>query len=116
MMEEKYTEAEPLMRRAMETFDTKYPVDHPRRLATRADWAHCLIKAGRDADAESLLIDMLNRRPAGPLQGPWANAATDLIDLYERTGRPEKAARWRGDLAPTASSRPTSSASSGQSH
>jgi serine/threonine-protein kinase len=88
-----YAEAEPLLRQALGIFESRLPDGHPRRVATSADLGRCLLKTGRFDEAERVLNDVLNSRPPErPLEGPWAEARADLIELFKATGRPEKAA------------------------
>jgi Flp pilus assembly protein TadD len=54
--------------------------------------ARCLVKMGRDADAEPALTKAMEwcRRKLGDKDERAAGAAKELQDLYDRTGRPER--------------------------
>jgi tetratricopeptide (TPR) repeat protein len=73
--------------------------------SARLGLGHTLAAQDRSEEAEPLLLTSYEELQA-KTQTPRSRlekAREFLADLYERWGRPEEAARWRGETAPTAS-------------
>ena len=64
-------------------------------------WGPCLVELGRYADAEAPLLEAYRRlTESGQAQAPaMAGVLDGLVKVYERTNRPDEAARWRQQLA-----------------
>jgi tetratricopeptide (TPR) repeat protein len=95
--------AEPLLREAIRMFEASLGMREPRTIDTYRDLADCLIALGRFQEAESTLLaawQALDRIPYA--QRERASAARSLVRLYESTGRPKDAERFRLVLAASA--------------
>ncbi len=97
LCQEKKAEGEQVLRDlltvvALPTFQSRYPPEMYRgRLGA------CLSELGRYAEAEGLLLSSYDALGAklGPKDSRTRETVRDLATLYERWGKPEKAASWR---------------------
>jgi tetratricopeptide (TPR) repeat protein len=89
--------AEPLMREALEGFREVVGESHPFTLETLGGLAKALLGLAKLAEAEALALE--NHRLRGERFGAdhslTVEAADVLVEIYETTGRPEEASRFR---------------------
>jgi serine/threonine protein kinase/tetratricopeptide (TPR) repeat protein len=91
--------AEPLMREALDGFREVVGESHPYTLETLGGLASALVGLEKFEEAEALALE--NHRLRGERFGAdhalTAEAADVLVEIYEETGRPEEATRYRPD-------------------
>jgi non-specific serine/threonine protein kinase/serine/threonine-protein kinase len=89
--------AEKLMREALEGFRAVVGDRHPYTLETMSGLAKALIGLDRLEEAEALALEShgLSEERFGSDHALTVRAAEALIEIYEKTGRPEEAARFR---------------------
>lgn len=96
----KAVEAEPFYRRAVSVFELKLP-GSPQLFTARAWLGAALLKLGRFVEAESLLLSGFAGMQSADSGGSeetsviLSTTAAWIVQLYEATHRPEKAAEWR---------------------
>jgi non-specific serine/threonine protein kinase/serine/threonine-protein kinase len=90
-------EAEGLMREALEGFRVVVGEDHPYTLETLGGLAGTVVELDRLGEAEELALESYRLRNArfGADHPLTIEAAELLVEIYERTGRDEQAARFR---------------------
>jgi len=94
------TEAEPLLTEAIAQREKQFPAGHWRIAEAAGAMGELRLKQKNYADAEPLLrqrAEALDREPSG-LPAKKRAAIQPLIDLYESTGKPDEAAKWRAKL------------------
>jgi hypothetical protein len=98
--------AETVLRDGVNQRQTALPKGHPEIAAARVNLAAFLMSQKRYADAEPLLLAAHEGLKAHPqaaasaaLARRRADAAERLARLYEATGKPAEAAKWRADGA-----------------
>jgi len=103
LAQNQYAEAEPLLREALATYESTNPGSWQRNRAQSLLGAS-LMAQGKFAEAEPLLLDgyngMLQQKSAIPFENRSGIAQTGelIVQLYEKWGKPEKAAQWRETL------------------
>ncbi len=103
LTEEKYVQAEPLAREVLATREKQMP-DDPRTFNARSILGGCLLGQKRYGDVEPLLLSgyegMKLRESKIPWEGRYVlkNALQRIVQLYEATNRPDKAAEWKQKL------------------
>ena len=103
--QEKWAEAEPLVRESLKIFEAKQPDDwatfHARNLL-----GACLLARRQFAEAEPLIVRGYEGMKARESKIPPAEklrlqeAAARVVRFYEAWSKPEEAARWRKTLDP----------------
>jgi hypothetical protein len=90
-------EAERLVRESLRVQELRFPADHWRILQTRAFLGECLAQAGRLDEAEELLVAGADglEKALGRRSGVTRRAHEAAAALFEKTGRPERAAAYR---------------------
>ena len=97
--------AEPHLRHAVEQFAKTQPDDSPWMAIYRAEYGRCLLQQRRYAEAEPLLLaahavlSTVADSRVLTAQAISLNVLQDLVELYENSGRPEEATRYRPLLA-----------------
>ena len=104
VLQERFAEAEPLFRRALAGQEKTLGPGHPATVSTAGNLAELYQIQGRFADAEPLLLagyEGLNRAksPGGAAGNLRRWLAGALVEVYEKTDRPEQAKDWRAELA-----------------
>jgi hypothetical protein len=100
----KLADAEPQCRECLAIFEAKSP-DHYRVFEARGLVGACLLAQKKYADAEPLLLSgyegLKAREDTAPkvIRLKLKPTLRDLVQLYEETGRPERAAEWKQKLA-----------------
>jgi serine/threonine protein kinase/tetratricopeptide (TPR) repeat protein len=94
---ERASEAESAVREALAIREAVLPADHWLRFDTQSLLGATLVAQGRFADAEPLLLAAQEGLADGDHASEDGRARVHkrLIELYEKWGRPEPAARWR---------------------
>jgi hypothetical protein len=101
--QEKWPESESVLRECL-AIGVKAQPDEWSTFNTRSQLGGALLGQERYAEAEPLIVagyEGLRARSAAipGSAGPWlAAAAMRVVRLYEESGRPEHAARWRARL------------------
>ena len=96
--------AEPLFREALAIREKQMP-DHWLRFLSAKMLGDSLLAQKRYVEAEPLLIDaytaLKDRQQAIPAgnRKNIAETVKRLVELYDKAGKPEKAAAWRAKLA-----------------
>jgi eukaryotic-like serine/threonine-protein kinase len=100
--------AEQSYREALARFLEKLPPDHPNTVITQVRLGHVLVLERRYKEAEAHLLVGYNvlSRPPNPQAARLENTRKDLITVYDALNQPEKAKRFRAELAASASDRP----------
>jgi len=96
-----YARAERLLREAIACYRQTLPPGHMNIGIAEIKLGRTLVRERRYEEAEGLLLDGYGivSRQASPSVS-WLKAAReDLVTLYDAVGRPEKAARFRRDVA-----------------
>jgi hypothetical protein len=100
MLQQKYAEAEPLVREALSVFEKQRPND-PRRFYWVSLLGDVLLGQQKYAAAEPLLLQgyegMKQREPTTPAgeKRRLTEAGERVVRFYEVTGQPDKARVWR---------------------
>jgi serine/threonine-protein kinase len=96
-LEGNYEEAERTERQALDTYQKSLKPDHWMIHQSRSGLGACLIKLGRYGEAEQQLLSGYAGLKAalGEQHAQTRKAVSNLIDLYELWGKPEKAAPYR---------------------
>jgi tetratricopeptide (TPR) repeat protein len=98
--QKKYADAEPLLRGALAGYEKSAPGSWPL-FRSQSLLGSCLAAQTRFAEAEPLLVDGYNGMTAQTEQIPFEFHSTidrtlqQLVQMYERWEKPEKAAAWR---------------------
>ncbi|HKW03379.1 MAG TPA: serine/threonine-protein kinase [Vicinamibacterales bacterium] len=89
---------EPLIREALEFRRKSLPAGHKTITHDEIDLGECLAQQSRWAEAEPSLLSALKALPdaPGPATGMRKRAMDLLVKVYEQTGRPDEAAKYRG--------------------
>ena len=104
LAEEKYAEAEPLARECLATRKKQMP-DDSRTFNARSLLGGCLLGQKRYVEAEPLLLSghegMKQRESKIPWEGRYVlkDALRRIVQLYEATNQPDKAAEWKERLS-----------------
>ena len=95
-----YAEAEPLFADVYRLVPQSQ-MDAKTAAIVMSRWGPCLVELGRHGDAEAPLLEAHRRlTETGQAQAPpMAGVLDGLVKVYERTNRPDEAARWRQQLA-----------------
>ncbi len=65
-----------------------------------ARWGTCLVQLARYSEAEAPLKEAYERLSAGQRESIAIREVVGaMVEMYEKTGRPDEAARWRAELA-----------------
>jgi hypothetical protein len=102
ILEQKYAEAEPVLREALGNNEST-PREVWRRHNSQRMLGVALVSQRRYNEAEPMLVagyeGLLQRRASMPADNRSAlgQAAQWLVQLYQDWGKPEKAAEWRGN-------------------
>jgi len=96
----KFPDAEANFRHALALKMIRFPADHWEIATTKNLLGACLTDASDFKRAEPLLVESFDviSRQFGPLHDRTRRAATRLINLYEKSGRKEKADALRAQL------------------
>ncbi|MHC5114449.1 MAG: tetratricopeptide repeat protein [Planctomycetota bacterium] len=88
--------AAPLFREAIDTYLESLDPDHWHVCRARSEYSACLTELGRYDEAEPLLLSALAGLRAGLGDDHEVTRATTarLVDLYERWGKPDEAAKY----------------------
>jgi serine/threonine protein kinase len=100
--QEKFREAEPLFAEAYRrTPGSQF--DPVNQAACMARWGPCLVKLGRYEEAEKPLLEARRRLAEAGMgrSGPMRDVLGALVNLCEKTNRPDEAEKWRAELAAT---------------
>jgi len=103
VMEKKFSQAEPVARESLTIREAKSPEDW-RTHSTRSLLGDCLLGQGKYLDAEPLLLTgyegMKLREATIPTRSKQRLKETlqSLVQLYERTSRPDQAGEWKKKL------------------
>ncbi len=97
----KSSECEPLIREALRYLPTQIPADHWRIAEGESILGGCLAGQDRYREAEPLLLKGYNRLNQDRSLKSWQTqgALRRLVQFYEATGQPAKAARYRARLS-----------------
>jgi tetratricopeptide (TPR) repeat protein len=104
LRQQKFTDAEPILRDCLAIRAKKQP-DHWFTFNTRSQLGGSLLGQQKYAEAEPLLLqgyDGLKQREAKiPANNKvrLTEALERLVQLYEATGKPDEAAKWRKEMA-----------------
>jgi non-specific serine/threonine protein kinase/serine/threonine-protein kinase len=102
MEQNKYTDAEPLLREALAGFAKTAPGSWPL-FRSQSLLGSSLAAQGRFAEAEPLLVDGCNGMTGQTEEIPFEFRSTidrtlrQIVQMYERWEKPEKAAAWRNE-------------------
>jgi tetratricopeptide (TPR) repeat protein len=102
MEQNKYTDAEPLLREALAGFAKTAPGSWPL-FRSQSLLGSSLAVQGRFAEAEPLLVDGCNGMTGQTEEIPFEFRSTidrtlrQIVQMYERWEKPEKAAAWRNE-------------------
>jgi serine/threonine-protein kinase len=98
---ERHVEAEKRFREAIALYQATLPADHSNTGIARIKLGRSLLRQQRFAEAatESFAGYEILFKQADPGIGFLVNARKDLVEAYEAMGLPEKAARFREELA-----------------
>jgi hypothetical protein len=88
-------EAEPLLRKALSIRLGSLPPGHGQVAEARSALGASLVALKRHEEAERLLHDAFVVQRAQGRKPPLRATATQLVRLYESTGRPERAEPYR---------------------
>ena len=99
--QKRYAEAEQFYRQALEVFSATLPADHLNLGIARIKLGRTLLRQGRAADAEreTLAGHAILEKQLEPSVSFLTAARKDLTEAYEALGQPERAARFRSDVA-----------------
>ena len=107
MQQDRYAEAERLFRQVIACYKEILPPNHLNIAIAELKLGRTLLKEGRYADAEPHMLTgyrIASGQPSPPAY--WLQASRqDLVNLYEKSGHPEKAAPYRAASA-TAAAKP----------
>jgi tetratricopeptide (TPR) repeat protein len=107
----RWTDAEALAREGLKVSTEKRPED-PLRFHTMSLLGAALAGQGKHAEAEPLLLDgyegLAARAGRGPASRPreLQKAVGRIVEFYEATGQPAKAADWRKRQGPPGANKP----------
>jgi len=106
--ERKFAEAERYLREALAMKQKTFAADHWDVATTKNLLGACLTDEGRYAAAEPLLVESraIIEKQFGPASDRTRVATTRVVTLYERWGKPGKAAEWRAKLPQPAAPTP----------
>jgi non-specific serine/threonine protein kinase/serine/threonine-protein kinase len=106
--ERKFPEAEACLREAMALKRKRFAADHWEVATTKNLLGACLTDEGKYAAAEPLLLQSqaVIERQFGPTHDRTRVATARVVALYERWGKPDKAAEWRATLPKPAAPAP----------
>ena len=104
----KYIEAERTLREVLALRGPELSSIGPVAIRTRQYLGEALLGQGRYAEAEPLLLEIIQRPTAALIRGTEAQVARDLVTLYEAEGRLDAAAKYRSRAAASSAPRPTS--------
>jgi len=92
--------AEPWLRRALDQYLAAYPQGDSWTSYGQVQLAECLMALGRIEEAEPYLVEAFQwLRTNRGMENPYTReVGSHLIDVYERWGRPDQAARYRALL------------------
>lgn len=95
-------EALPYYERAVEITDRTHPPGHFFNALFRMNRGFCRFKLGMliEAETDYLEAEAALVKAVGPAHGQTKRCRQNLVDLYEKWGRPEDAARFRPEPAP----------------
>ncbi len=94
-------EAKPLLSLALEIRTTRLGEDHVDTAETKSALGACLTSANRFAEAEPLLLEgyaVLQQARGSRTDTSIRRTLRSLIELYEATGRPDRASVYRDRL------------------
>jgi serine/threonine-protein kinase len=102
LMERNLPEALRLARGSVAILQRALPADHQYVADAKSILGECLVRSGRPADAEPLLLESLAvLEPATGKESRGTQKAIErLAQLYEKWGKPAQAATYRARLAP----------------
>ncbi|OWY71593.1 hypothetical protein B7486_07865 [cyanobacterium TDX16] len=94
-------DAEPILYPALEAARQTLPEGHTVTSMLLISMSRLYVAQDRFADAESLLLESIHSRAKTlGADHPWtADAIHELIELYEKTAQPDKAAEWKTRIA-----------------
>jgi len=98
--QQRYEEAESLLRRALEARQSKLGRGLPPCLESMHELAVLSLRQARYNEAEALLLQAYNGREAklGPEHRRTLDSLRELVHLYESWNKPDEAAQWRAKL------------------
>jgi serine/threonine-protein kinase len=104
--QEQYARAEPLYREAIGIFTESQGAEHLNTGIARIKLGRTLLRQRRYAEAvrETLAGYQILTKQTDPGVSWLVNARKDLVVAYDSLGQPEKAARFRAELADTGQS------------
>ncbi len=99
--QKRYAEAEQLYRQALDVFSATLPADHLNLGIARIKLGRTLLRQGRAAAAEreTLAGHAILEKQLEPSVSFLTAARKDLTEAYEALGQPERAARFRSEVA-----------------
>ncbi len=99
MQQEKYAEAEAVLREGLAIYQTALGPDNSNTLIARGSLASCLFALGKTAEADWLVANSLDNLEArGELSRITRNAIPFLADQFDRVGRADLATQYRALL------------------
>jgi serine/threonine-protein kinase len=104
MNSRRYAEAEPIFRDVIARYTRAQGADHLNTGIARIKLGRVLLRQGKvaEAAAQSLAGYEILVKQANPAISFLRAARLDLVAAYDSLGRPERAARFRAELADTA--------------
>jgi tetratricopeptide (TPR) repeat protein len=102
----KFVEAERTLREVLALHGPLLTASGPIGLRTRQYLGEALLGQGRYAEAEPLLLEIIQRPTATQERGTGSQVARDLVRLYDAEGRPDEAAKYRSMAAASSALRP----------
>ena len=102
--QQQYARAEPLYREAIEIFTESQGAEHLNTGIARIKLGRTLLRQRRYAEAvrETLAGYQILTKQTDPGVSWLVNAREDLVAAYDSLGQPDKAAKFRAELADTA--------------
>src|SRR6266576_2348308 len=102
--QQQYARAEPLYREAIEIFTESQGAEHLNTGIARIKLGRTLLRQRRYAEAvrETLAGYQILTKQTDPGVSWWVNAREDLVAAYDSLGQPDKAAKFRAEIADTA--------------
>jgi len=101
-----FVDAEGTLREVLALHGPHLTPSGPIALRTRQYLGEALLGQGRYAEAEPLLLEIIQRPAATQQRGAGAQVARDLVRLYDAEGRPDEAAKYRSMAAASSAPRP----------
>ena len=103
MSRKELAKAEPLYRQAIVIYSSAQSPEHLNTGIARTKLGRSLLRQGRFAEAalESLAGYEIVSKQSDPAVSFLKNARKDLVAAYDSLGQPDKAARFRAELADT---------------